>query len=109
MARYIPQVGVDAIDAVVFILEGVYTDNATPPTLCHYPSAPDASMVVLWQDQVGHVLTVHREHIAHSCEDSQVTRLWLTDYQFEDAGKCLSAVLSYRTLYDAASRNWPAE
>ena len=109
MAQYIPSVGVDALEAVVFILRGVYAVDKSPLRLWHGPDGDACFKLHVWQDPVTHVLSVHREYIAHTFEDSQVTRLWLTDYQFADANKCLSAILSYRTLYAAAESTWPAE
>ena len=85
MAQYVPSVGVDALEAVVFILRSVYAVDKSPPRLWHGPDGDACFKLHVWQDPVTHVLSVHREYIAHTFEDSQVTRLWLTDYQFAHA------------------------
>ena len=108
MAQYIPLVGVEAVEAAIFILDGVYAAEPPGPKLSHYPAGPTVFKIRLLHGDLVHILTVHPQYIAHGCGDPQVTRIWLTDYQFEDAAKCLSVIQSCRKLA-AACHDWPAE
>jgi hypothetical protein len=109
MAQYIPLAGVEAVEAAILILRGVLAGRASAPKVCHFPAGSTAFKIHVWHGDLVHVLTVHPEYIAHSCEDPQVTRMWLTDYQFEDAMKCLSVIRSYGKIAAAACCDWPAE
>jgi hypothetical protein len=92
MAQYIQQVGVEAVEEAIFVLAGVFADEPSPLKLSHVAAGSTAFKIRLWQGDLIHVLTVHPQYIAHSCEDPQVTRAWLTDYELEDAKKCLSVI-----------------
>jgi hypothetical protein len=109
MAQYIPLAGVEAVEAAILILRGVLAGRTSAPKVSHFPAGSTAFKIHLWPGYLVHVLTVHAEYIADSCEDPQVTRMWLTDYQFEDATKCLSVIRSYGKIGAAALSDWPAE
>jgi hypothetical protein len=108
MAQYIPLAGVEAVEAAIFILRGISAGRTPPPAMSHFPAGSTAFKIHPWQGDLVHVLTVHADYIAHSCEDPQVTRMWLTDYQFDDATKCLSVIRSYAKIA-AACCDWPVE
>ena len=108
MAQYIPLVGVEAVEAAIFILDGVSAEELSGPKLSHYPAASTVFKIHLRDGDLVHILTAHPQYIAHSCDDPQVTRIWLTGYQSDDAAKCLSVIDSYPKLA-ATCHDWPAE